>query len=86
MVELDVAGRKLPTSVAPTLGAAQPVGRKLIVGVELCAPDHGASIRGKCNRRSHKRAVCAPPRNCAVGTVATLASRSRYEADDPAAK
>jgi hypothetical protein len=39
------------------LGAAQPLGRKLIVGVELRAPDHAAWTRGKCNRRSHKRAV-----------------------------
>ena len=37
-------------SSAHSLGAAQPLGRKLIVGVELCAPDHAAWIRGKIDR------------------------------------
>jgi hypothetical protein len=36
-------------------------------GVELIAPDHAAWIRGNCNRRCHKRAVCAPSHNCAAG-------------------
>jgi hypothetical protein len=57
--------------LAPTLPATQPVGRKLIVGVELRAPDHAAWIRGKCNRHLHKRAVCAPSHNCALGTLST---------------
>jgi hypothetical protein len=52
---------------APTHGAVQPVGRKLIGGVELSAPDHAAWIRGNCNRRCHERAVCAPSHNCAAG-------------------
>jgi excisionase family DNA binding protein len=54
-----------------TLPATQPVGRKLMVGVELRVPDHAAWIRGKCNGHLHKRAPCAPSHNCAVGTLST---------------
>jgi hypothetical protein len=42
-----------------------------MVGVELRAPDHAAWIRGKCNGHLHKRALCAPSHNCAVGTLST---------------
>jgi hypothetical protein len=61
-------GGRFTRALACSLGAAQPLGRKLIDGVELPTPNHAAWIRGKCNRRSHKRP--APSRNCAVGTLA----------------
>jgi len=65
-------GGRFTRALAYSLGAAQPLGRELIDGVELCAPDHAAWVRGKCNRRSHVNARLAKwracrQRNCGMG-------------------